>query len=378
MSSMEEFIRAQNRIKEQFADSIGVSALLMDRSMQAYTSAAKAAVSIQMEPALLGFAKELQKYREMNEQVYKSFFAVQQVLNPILEEYHRVSEVVNVAKKVQESIQPITNYLKDIQPVLPNTEVFSQLAEIRSRILLDPSIVLGLQEAVERNIDTSIWEYEEQKDYFLEPLIEELQEDILILTETEDKIGFLNIIFEKWGEKGKKLIITFIKAIIIAFFSGLFQKWCEPVYKVLTPSFLLEEENIDTQNKIEIPVNTEVHVWNDITNNFIEITYKIDEKEYQGYMEQGEFEKNTEKISGELELDHIIFINDVTQLLAEKWNIDPEQVYSFFKDDTDLLNEYLLKHYDVLELLDEAELIRNIEEYCEEQGIIVPTIDDDK
>lgn len=376
MSSMEEFIRTQNRIREQFAVPKAVSALTMDGSMQAYASAAKVAASIQVEPALLGFAKELQKYRDMHESVYKSFSVVQQVLSPVLEEYHRVSEIVSVAKKVQESIQPITNYLKDIQPVLPDTKVLSQLAEIRSRILLEPSILLGLQEAVESHINTSIWEYEGQNDYLSESLTEEMQEDILILTEAEDKVGFLSAIVEKWGEKGKKVIIAFIKAIIIAFFTGLFQKWCEPVYKVLTPSFLLQEENTDTENKIQIPVNTEVHVWNDITNNFIEITYKIDGKEYQGYMEQGEFEANTEKISDEVELEHIIFINDVTQMLSEKWNIKPEQVYSFIKDDIDLLNEYLLKHYDVLELLDEVELIENIEKYCREKGITIPSMEE--
>ena len=60
------------------------------------------------------------------------------------------------------------------------------------------------------------------------------------------------------------------------------------------------------------------------------------------------------------------------QILSEKWNIQPEQVYYFLKDDTDLLNDYLLKHYDVLQLLDEAELIGNIEKYCGEQGITIP------
>ena len=52
-----------------------------------------------------------------------------------------------------------------------------------------------------------------------------------------------------------------------------------------------------------------------------------------------------------------MFINDITQLLSEKWNIRPEQVYSFLKDDTDLLNEYLLKHYDILALLDGEEFV---------------------
>ena len=355
---MEELIRMQNKIREQFAVPKVVATLTGDRSMFAYSDVVNQAASLQVES------------------VYKSFSAVQQVLSPALGEYHKISEIVSAARKVQESIQPITNYLQDVKPVLPDTKVIFQLEKIRSRILLEPSALIGLQEAVESQINTSIWEYEEQNEYFTEPLTEEMQEDILILTETEDKVGFLSAIFEKWGEKGKKLIIAFIKAIIIAFFSGLFQKWCEPVYKVLTPSFLLQEENSDTQNRIEIPVDTEVHVWNDITNNFIEITYKIDNMEYQGYMEQREFESNTEKISDEMGLEHIIFINDVTQILSEKWDILPEQAYSFLKDDTDLLNAYLLKHYDVLELLDEAELIGNIEKYCVEQGITIPLMEE--
>ena len=169
MSSMEEFIRTQNRIREQFAVPKAVSALTMDGSMQAYTSAVKAAASIQVEPALLGFAKELQKNKEMYESVYKSFSAVQQILSPVLEEYHRVSEVVSVARKVQESIQPITNYLKDIQLVLPDTKVLSQLAEIRSHILLEPSVLIGLQEAIETQINSSLWEYEVEQDELEEP-----------------------------------------------------------------------------------------------------------------------------------------------------------------------------------------------------------------
>lgn len=373
MSSMEEFIRTQNRIREQFAVPKAAAALTMDGSMQAYASATKAAASIQVEPALLGFAKELQKYRDMHESVYKSFSAVQQVLSPVLEEYHRVSEVVSVAKKVQESIQPITNYLKDIEPILPDTKVLSQLAEIRRRILLEPLVLICLQEAIETQINSSLWEYEVEQDEFEEPFADEMQEDILMLTETEDKVGFLTQFLAKWGEKGRAIIVSAIKWIMITFIAGLVEHWCEPVYKVLTPSFLLQKENADTENKIEIPVNTEIHVWNDITNNFVEITYKIDDTEYQGYMEQGEFEANTEKISDEVELEHIIFINGVTQMLSEKWNIQPEQVYSFLKDDADLLNDYLIKHYDVLNLLDEAELVENIEKYCEDQGILIPT-----
>lgn len=253
--------------------------------------------SIQVEPAMYSFITELQKYREINEASFKSFLSVQQVLNPILEEYHRVSELVSVTQKVQASIQPITNCLKDIQPVLVDTKLFSQLDEIRSRVLVEPSVLLGIQETIEAQINSSLWEYEVELDEFDEPFVDEMQEDILFLAETEDKVGFLNLFLAKWGEKGKAIIVSVIKWIMITFVAGLLEHWCEPVYKVLTPSFLLQEENADTENRIEIPVNTEIHVWNDVTNNFIEITYEVENKEYQGYMEQREFKNNTEKIN---------------------------------------------------------------------------------
>lgn len=41
MSSMEEFIRTQNRIREQFTVTKAVSALIMDGSMQGCASTAK-------------------------------------------------------------------------------------------------------------------------------------------------------------------------------------------------------------------------------------------------------------------------------------------------------------------------------------------------
>lgn len=368
MSSMEEFIRTQNRIREQFA----VPNLVVDRSLQACVSVANIATSLQVEPALFGIMNELQKYREIHEKAFTSFSAVQRVLGPVLEDYHRVSQLVSVAQTLQESILPITNCLKNVQPILIDTTLLSQLSEIRNSVLVEPSVLFELQTAIETQINTSLWEYEVEGTEFEDPFVEEMQEDILVLTESKDKIDTLKQFLAKWGEKGKSVIVLVIKWILLTFIAGLFDSWCEPVYKVLTPSFLLQEEKADGENKIEIPVNTEIHVWNDITNNFIEITYKIDDTEYQGYMEQEEFKTNTEKISDEVELENIIFINDVTQLLSEKWNIQPEQVYSFLKDDTDLLNGYLLKHYEVLGLLDEIELVDNIELYCDEQGIIIP------
>lgn len=376
MSSMEDFIQVQKRIKEQFTVPQAVSALKMDGGMLAYANAARTAASIQIDPSLLSAMTELQKYKEQYESAYKSVAVIQQTLNPVLEEYHRISEAVSVVRNVQESIQPITNYLKHIKPVLPDTKVFSQLEEIRSRFILQPTVLIGLQEAIEAQINASLWEYETEQDELQEPIADEIKEDILLMPDEEDTAGWLERFLEKWGEKGKAIIVSVLKSLLATILAGLITYWCEPVYKVVTPSFLLQEANADTENKIEIPVNTEVHVWNDITNNFIEITYNIEGREYQGYMEQNEFNANMEKISDEVELEHIVFINEATQVLSEKWNALPEQVYSFLKDDTDLINGYLLKHYDILVLLDNEEFVETFERHCEAQKIEIPQFTD--
>ena len=67
-----------------------------------------------------------------------------------------------------------------------------------------------------------------------------------------------------------------------------------------------------------------------------------------------------------------MFINNVTNLLAARWEMDPEQVYAFLKDDADLINGYLLKHYDVLSLLDEDGFMEALEAYCAKEGIELP------
>lgn len=376
MSSIAEYIKMQNRINEQFGVPKAVSAITMDRSLIACADVARQAANIQLEPALFGIVKELQKYNEMHESIYKSTMAMQRGLGPVLEEYNSISGLVNTARMVQESIQPIADSMKGIQSVLQDTQVLSQLADIRNHVLKEPSVWVSLQEAVKNQIDTSLWEDNVQQTDFNELQAKEMKEDILMLTEEDDKAGYLSRFFEKWGIGGKTVIIIIVSNILSVFFSGLLERYMEPVYKVLTPSFLLQEEHANTENRIEIPVNTEIHVWNDVTSNLVEITYKTDDTEYQGYMTQEEFEANTEMISDGVKLEHIVFVSDVTQLLSDKWHIQPEQAYNFLKNDTDLVNEYLLKHYDVLGLLDESELVENIEKYCEQHEISIPAVNE--
>ena len=92
----------------------------------------------------------------------------------------------------------------------------------------------------------------------------EVKEDTFMLTEIENKLGFFSSFLVKWKEKGKSIIVLMIKWILLTFLAGLLEHWCEPIYKELTPSFILQEESSDTENKIQISVNTKIYVWVDV------------------------------------------------------------------------------------------------------------------
>ena len=58
--------------------------------------------------------------------------------------------------------------------------------------------------------------------------------------------------------------------------------------------------------------------------------------------------------------------------IAKKWDVDPDSVYEFLNNETNLVNTYILKCYDALKHLDETEFARNLEEHCKSNGIEIP------
>ena len=373
MSSIEDAIRLHNSIAEQFSVRNAVSAFINNSGAAAYLNAVNEfKQNLHLQPAFLEFQQEMKGFYRAQESVFQGISAFHNMIQPVLQEYQVVAGITNFVNQVQASMQPIRSCLQSIQPILQESQVFAQLTEIRNQVMLNPSLLTGSQQALEEQIDASVWEVEAEQDTWEQTIEEEMCEEILSLTECDDKAGAINQFLAKWGEKGKKLLIELVKWLTTALLSGWIAYGCESVYKVITPTICLEEENLETAERTEIPVNTEIHVWNEITNNFIEVTYKVDDVEHQGYITQEELNTNTELISGEVELEHIVFINNVTNLLAARWEMDPEQVYAFLKDDADLINGYLLKHYDVLSLLDEDGFMETLEAYCAKEGIELP------
>ena len=325
MSSIEESIRLHNSIAEQFSVTNAVSAFINNSGAAAYLNAVNEfKQNLHLQPAFLEFQQEMKGFYRAQESVFQGISAFHNMIQPVFQEYQVVAGITNFVSQVQASMQPIRSCLQSIQPILQESQAFAQLTEIRNQVMLNPSLLTGLQQALEEQIDASVWEVEAEQDTWEQTIEEEMYEEILSLTECEDKTGAMKLFLTKWGEKGKKLLIELIKWLTTAFLSGWIAYGCESVYKVISPTICLQEEDSETAERMEIPVNTEIHVWNEITNNYIEVTYKVDEVERQGFIPQEEFNANTELISDEVELEHIVFINNVTNLLAARWEMDPE------------------------------------------------------
>jgi len=373
MSSIEDAIQVHKSIADQFNVTNAVSSYINNSGIASYLNTVnELKQNLCLQPAFIELLEELRAFQRVQESVLQGATAFYNIMQPILQEYQVMAGITSVIKQVQSSVQPVRDYLQSIQPILQESQLLVQLSEIRKQVVLEPSIITSLQQALEAQIDDSVWQYDVEQDDLEELLEEEMSADFLELAECEDKEGAVGRFIAKWGEQGKKILVTLVRWLLATFIGGLLNYCSEPIYKVIAPTVCLQEADVETTARTELPVNTEIHVWNDVTNNFIEITYEIEAVEHQGYITQETLNANTELISDEVELQHLIFVSDSTELLADRWGMMPEQVYAFLKDDTDLLNGYLLKHYDVLSLLDEEDFVEALEKYCENEGIVIP------
>jgi len=290
-------------------------------------------------------------------------------LNSVLESYKGISELTCVSRQVAQLIEPLYVNTKFLQNITPIMDSVSKISSLTNRVYEEPSLLTYLHEALESQIDTSLWDYYDSIDMDEEKLATEAIDEIIEIVQSPDINERIRIFLREKSEKGKKILVQVVMWITFTFLSGLFTSYCEPIYIVLTPSFLHKKTSVETKEVTEIPKNTEIHVWNDVTNDFVEITCQINGTEHQGYITREELENNTELISSEVTYEHISFTNDIVEILARKWDTDPDNVYEFLNVDTNLINTYILKYYDVLKYLDESELARNLEEHCKLNGI---------
>lgn len=352
----------------------GLNALLNSPSYLALKSIAEnSAVTSLQNSGLFALKRELQQKQALCNSCFKGSVAGLEAIKPVLDNYNRVAELTCVSKEMATLLQPLSASSIASQSFKPMAETISQFGELSTLVMNKPSLLTHLHTALESQIDTSLWDYWDYMDEISEDDIDSsMESEIVAIVLEENKEGLIQQFISRYGEKGKKVLVLLVRWLIATFMSGLMTFYCEPIYKMMIPSALRQEQSIESTQIEEIPVNTEIHVWGDVTNNFIEISYSIEDKEYQGYISKEELENNSQKISNEMEWEHVVFINEIVELLAEKWKLGCETVYKFLKDDTTIMNDYVLEHYDVLCCIEKEEIVDMIEKYCVEEGIVIP------
>lgn len=344
--------------------------------LQTVKGVPKSSLAIAMEnESLSKVQKELQTIKSIAMEKNAGYYAMAQGLASVLENYHQLSEVTCVAKQLAERLQPLSAIRTPLEGVSAIANAISPFSELSSMVIKNPSLLTCLHSALESQIDTSLWDYWDSTEELSDDDIDEaMSEELVAIVGDENKANLIKQFITRYGEKGKDILIRVWKWLVLAILGGLVAYCSEPIYRVISTTILRQEQSMHSSQNEEIPPNTEIHIWGDVTNNFVEISYSIDDVHYQGYISREEFEKNTQKISNEIELEHICFINDIVEVLSECWNVDNETVYSFMKKDTTLLNDYVLEHYDLLKHMENEELVSVLEAYCEEHGIVIPKV----
>lgn len=374
MNELEKVIRKQQDIIDRLNYSGAFSAIkTLEESpaIQALRQCEKTIAALHEDGALRILREEAERTKRLLAPL-NSYTTAFGNLTSALESYRRINELTCVSRQMAELIEPWSVSTKVLKNITPAMDSLAKLSSMTNRVFEEPSLLTHLHEVLESQIDTSLWDYYDFIDGVEENLDEETVEEIFEIIESPDIAERIKVFIREKGEKGKEIFIKVVKWITLAFLSGLLAYYSEPIYKVLTPSFLHQTESIEEAELTKIPANTEIHVWSEVTNNFVEITYQINETEYQGYITKEELENNTELVSGEVTYEQISFMNDMVEVLVERWDADPDSVYEFLNNETNLVNTYILKCYDALKHLDETEFVSNLEEHCKSNGIEIP------
>jgi len=305
-----------------------------------------------------------------------SFDALNKSLISTIDQYRRsISNATWGGNPMDALTQPVSSMSVALQHMSTGLEHLPAFSVLQTRIFEQPDLMSYLHEAIDSQIDTSLWDYFDSLEDDLEVTIDNaIVEEILEISKSSDiKEQFKTFIAEK-GKVGLEVLKRIFLALLSTFLIGLFNHCCEPIYQSIEYFILRPIESVENAKPKEIPPNTELHLWGDLENDFIEITGQLDGEEFYGYISKADLETKSKKISGEVTLEHLLFINHLTKLFSEHWDLDPDVVYLFFNQETNLVNSYILEHYEVLKEMDDEKLISVVEVHCKESEITIPKL----
>lgn len=368
MSSLEDAIRLQEKLAKQFSYLDRVNEVA---SIQSTAYFQVASVARNLGGALQPLADALQRQDEVIHSMNQYDFGVlsvaaeaaNSIMHPIIANYESVSAAANLAS-IAASLPPINCQNEIAEAVSSFQDIFSSITSSLDVITPAISVIENLGNAMSAlNFQTS----DSLANIDWDSLSSEMQEDIRKMGEEECDEEFFQEYEAKWGEKGKQAIASLVKAIAIFVFSnfwgGYIGHCSEPIYKMMDEVFIYAEQSIESKVLGIASEDTEVTIWSSETQDFIEVSYSLDDTYYQGYMKKEDLENNTKKISDGVQIEQIVYINECTSIMAEYWDIDCAEAYVRLNEDTNTVTGFLIPNYDVISKMQDNDIATEIDQY---------------
>lgn len=200
---------------------------------------------------------------------------------------------------------------------------------------------------------------------------EELEEDIQDIIAGEFSDSDIEAYDKKWGERGIKALKTVIKVLLIFiiqnFFGGYIGRLSEPIYKVIDQIPTFFERALESKQSENIPSGTEITVWSDETQDFVEVSYKINDEVQQCYIQRELLNENAHKISDGMQIEEIVYVNWCVEVMAEKWGVEESAAYDRICRDTETLEKFILPNYEALSTMEKEDVFKEIDEFYHDQ-----------
>lgn len=200
---------------------------------------------------------------------------------------------------------------------------------------------------------------------------EELEEDIQEIIAGEFSDSDIEVYDKKWGERGIKALKAVIKVLLIFivqnFCGGYIGHLSEPIYKVVDQIPTYFERALESKQTESIPSGTEITIWSDETQDFVEVSYKINDEVQQCYIQRELLNENAHKISDGMQIEEIVYVNWCVEVMAKNWGVEESVAYDRICCDTETLEKFILPNYEALSAIEEKDVFKEIEEFYQNQ-----------
>ena len=192
---------------------------------------------------------------------------------------------------------------------------------------------------------------------------EELEEDIQEIIAGDFSDTDVENYSKRWAEKGIRALKTIVITLLINLFWGYIGHRAEPLYKVIDQIPTFFERALESKQTENIPSGTEITVWSDETQDFVEVSYKINDEIQQCYIQREVLNENTHKISDGMQIEEIVFVNWCVEVMAKNWDVEEAVAYDRIYQDTETLEKFILPNYEALSTMEEEDVFKEIEKF---------------